>query len=132
MSPLSIASALVSRRHLVLGAEMLPVTGRKVPSRSQSLFVLKTAVSILLLGGVLVAVAYRYGVSDILAYLHQLSPMIVGLIAFGLLANAMLAVLRFQVLAFDAGHPIKWRRAMAAVGAGSLAGALFFFRSLGS
>jgi uncharacterized membrane protein YbhN (UPF0104 family) len=126
MSPFSIASALVSRRHLVLGAEMLPVTGRKVPSRSQSLFVLKSAVSVLLLGGVLVAVAYRYGVSDILAYLHQLSPMIVGLIAFGLLANATLAVLRFQVLASDAGHPIKWRRAMAAVGAGSLAGALFF------
>jgi len=105
---------------------MLPVTGRRVPSRSQSLFFLKTAISLLLLGAVLVAVAYRYGISEILAYLHQLSPAVVGLIAFGLLANAMLAALRFQVLASDAGHPINWRRAMAAVGAGSLAGALFF------
>ena len=126
MSPLSIASALVSRRNLVLEAELPPVTSRCVPSRSQSLFFLKTAISALLLGAVLIAVAYRYGVSDILAYLHQLSPMVVGLVAFGLLANATLAVLRFQVLAYDAGHPIKWRRAMAAVGAGSLAGALFF------
>jgi hypothetical protein len=105
---------------------MITAVVRKVPLQSQSIFLLKAAVSLLLLAAVLVAVVYRYGASDFLAYLHRLSPMLVGLVAIGLLANAMLAVLRFQVLASDAGHPIGWRRAMAAVGAGSLAGALFF------
>ena len=43
-----------------------------------------------------------------------------------LLANAFAAAWRFHVVATDTGHPIGYRRAMAAVGAGSLAGAAFF------
>ena len=102
MSLHTIASALAPRRARVLQAGMVSVDDSKVPSRSQSILVLKAAVTLLLLAAVLVAVAYRYGASDILAYLRQLSPAFVGLIALGLLANAMLAVLRFQVLASDA------------------------------
>lgn len=86
----------------------------------------KAAVSILLLAAVTAVVGYRYGFTGIVENVQQLSMPVIGIIVAGLLANAMVAVLRFKVLASDAGHPIGLRRAMAAVGAGSLAGALFF------
>jgi len=90
------------------------------------MFVFKATFSILLLSAVMAVVGYRYGFADIAGHLQQLSVQIVAVTIFGLLANAMIAVFRFQVLASDAGHPIGFRRAMAAVGAGSIAGALFF------
>jgi len=90
------------------------------------MFAFKAAISILLLATVTAAVGYQYGFTSILDHVRLLSAPVIGTIVVGLLANAMLAVLRFKVLAADAGHPIGLRRAMAAVGAGSLAGAMFF------
>jgi len=90
------------------------------------MFAVKTAISILLLATVIAVVGYQYGFTSILDHVRLLSMPLIGMIVVGLLANAMLAVLRFKVLAADAGHPIGLRRAMAAVGAGSLAGAMFF------
>ena len=90
------------------------------------MFAFKAAISILLLATVTAVVGYQYGFTSILDHVRLLSAPVIGTIIVGLLANAMLAVLRFKVLAADAGHPIGLRRAMAAVGAGSLAGAMFF------
>jgi len=86
----------------------------------------KTTVSLLLLATVIVVVGYQFGVAGVVVHLHQLSYQTLAMVVVCLIANAMLAVFRLQVLASDAGHSIGLRRAMAAVSAGSLAGALFF------
>jgi hypothetical protein len=90
------------------------------------MYAFKVSFSILLLVAVVVVVGSQYGLADVAGHLQQLSLPIVCVAIAGLLANAMMAVLRFRVLASDAGHPIGLRRAMGAVGAGSVAGALFF------
>jgi hypothetical protein len=88
--------------------------------------VLKSAVSFALLVGVVLLVGFYYDVSEFSDDIRALSIGALGAILFALLANAFAAVLRFKVIASEIEHPITFRRAMAAVSAGSLAGALFF------
>ncbi len=88
--------------------------------------VLKAAVSIALLVGVVVLVGYYYDLSEILSDIRSLSVGAVGLFFVALFANAFAAVLRFKIIASEIEHPIGFRRAMAAVSAGTLAGAVFF------
>ena len=87
---------------------------------------MRAAVSIVLFGTVVALVVRYYGVGDALDGVRKLSPLTVSVIVAALLANALAAALRFEVIAAFTGHPIGFRRAMAAVGAGSLAGAIFF------
>jgi hypothetical protein len=77
----------------------------------------------------LVAALFWTGISytsEVGVSLSKLSAPIIGIVAAALLANALLAVVRFQMLARDIGHTLGLQRAMAAVSAGSLAGAMFF------
>ena len=87
---------------------------------------LKAAVSVALLVMVIALVAINYDTAQVFQDIRGLSPAIMALIAAALLANALAAVLRFQVIATEVRHPIGFRRAMAVVGAGSLGGAVFF------
>ena len=87
---------------------------------------LRSSVSALLLCLAVGLVGYYYGFSGIIDTLQKLSPPTIGIVLLALLGNAFAAALRFQVVATDTGHPIGYRRAMAAVAAGSLAGAVFF------
>ncbi len=98
----------------------------KSRSVASSMQVLKAAISIVLLAGVFFLVVYYYDTSELLADARGLSVATIGMIIIALLANTLAAVLRFKVIATDIKHPIHFRRAMAIVGAGSLAGAIFF------
>jgi lysylphosphatidylglycerol synthase-like protein/O-antigen ligase/polysaccharide polymerase Wzy-like membrane protein len=88
--------------------------------------VIKAAVSLALLAGVVILVGYYYGLSEITDDFRAISIVSLGAIFAALLANAFAAVFRFKVIASEINHPIGIRPAMAAVAAGSLAGALFF------
>ncbi len=88
--------------------------------------VLKALVSIALLGGVVFLVGYYYGFSEISDDFRALSIGSSGVVFIALLVNAFAAVFRFKVIAGEIKHPIGFRSAMAAVAAGSLAGAVFF------
>ncbi|MEJ2625791.1 MAG: lysylphosphatidylglycerol synthase transmembrane domain-containing protein [Pseudolabrys sp.] len=90
------------------------------------MFIIKAGISILLFVAVTTFIGFEYGFEGIVEHTQQLSGSLIGFIAAGLLANAMMAVVRFKAIAADAGHPIGLRRAMATVGAGSLGGAMFF------
>jgi hypothetical protein len=94
-----------------------------VPPRMQ--FV-KVAISIVLLVGVVALVGMFYGVSEVVDDVRALSVAALSAVLFALLANALAAVLRFKIIATEIEYPITVRRAVAAVSAGSLAGALFF------
>ena len=73
-----------------------------------------------------VLVGYYYGLSEIYDDFRALSIWSLGAVFVALLANAFSAVFRFKVIANEIKHPIGFRSAMAAVAAGSIAGALFF------
>ena len=88
--------------------------------------IFKPLVSIALLLGVLLLVGYYYGTSEILADLHALSLGATCAFFLALFANAFAAVLRFKIIAGEIEHPIGFRRATAAVSAGTLGGAIFF------
>jgi uncharacterized membrane protein YbhN (UPF0104 family) len=98
-----------------------PITLRRFTARS-----IKIAVSIAALGAALALLAFNYDLSKVGQDLGALSPSIVAIVSIALLSNALVAVLRFKIIASDMGDAISWRRAMATVSAGSLAGALFF------
>jgi uncharacterized membrane protein YbhN (UPF0104 family) len=88
---------------------------------------LKAAISVALLLCVFWLVTFHYDTAEILLDVRGLSPSILGVVVLALLANVFAAVLRFQVIAADVNHrPVAFRRAMAVVSAGSLAGAIFF------
>ena len=87
---------------------------------------LKTAISIVLLVGVAALVGMLYGFSQVVDDVRALSIAGLSAVLVALLANALAAVFRFKVIAAEIEHPITFRRAVAAVSAGSLAGALFF------
>jgi hypothetical protein len=91
-----------------------------------SMPLLKALISIVLLVAVVVFVSLYYDTAEILNDFRALS--VGGIVAvFGaLIANALAAVARFKIIADEIEHPITFRRSMAAVSAGSLAGALFF------
>src|SRR6185437_6620395 len=107
-----------------MGRTLTAIPGSSPGSRS--IFATKAAISILLLIACIAFVAFQYGFGGIARHLQQMSAPVIVLTAAALVANAMMAVIRFKVIAADAGHPIGLRRAMAAVGAGGLGGALFF------
>jgi hypothetical protein len=94
---------------------------RRSASRS-----IKIAISIAALSAALALLAFNYDLSEVGEDLGALSAPTIVTVSVALLANALLAVLRFKVIASDMGDVISWRRAMATVSAGSLAGALFF------
>jgi len=87
---------------------------------------LKRLTSVVLLIGVIVFVGRNYNFSGLVDDAAKISPAILALIFLSLLGNALAASLRFQVVAAQIGHRVAFRQAMAAVGAGSLVGALFF------
>ena len=87
---------------------------------------LKVIISVGLLAGVILLVGFYYDTSEILGDMRGLSAGSVGIILIALLANALVAAFRFKVLAKEINHPISFGRAMAVVGGGSLAGAIFF------
>jgi len=98
---------------------------RSVRSRVHTQLI-KAAVSLALLAGVVILVGYYYGLSEISDDFRAISIVGLGAIFAALLANAFAAVFRFKVIAAEINHPIGFRPAMAAVAAGSLAGAVFF------
>jgi len=100
-------------------------------ARSNSLPILRSSalesiISLALLIAVFVLVGYYYDASHILHDLRSLSFETLGIIVVALLANALAAVLRFKIIAGEIKQPISFQRAMAVVGGGSLAGAMFF------
>lgn len=86
----------------------------------------KAIVSLAMLVASVAVLASNYDLSEVIADLTELSPATVAVISSALLANAILAVLRFKIIAADMGHRIPLSRAMTTVSAGNLAGALFF------
>src|SRR5262245_6308820 len=88
--------------------------------------ILKASVSIVLLVGVVALVGSFYNISDIVDDFRALSLPALGAIFVALFANAFAAAFRFKVIANEIKHPVTFHRAVAAVSAGSLGGALFF------
>jgi len=86
----------------------------------------KATVSIALLLAVIILIAYYYDPSEILSNIRALSFGPVCAFFAALFANAFAAVFRFKIIAKEIGHPIEFRRAMAVVSAGTLAGTMFF------
>ena len=125
--PLRLSTQLVQRSEnwQTEADQSAAVGGRPVGVRVR-MQVLKVAVSIVLLVGVFFLVSVYYDTAQILHDLRRLSVPTLAIITVGLFANTLAAVLRFKVIATEIKHPITFRRAMTAVGAGSLAGALFF------
>jgi len=125
--PLRLSTQLVQRSEnwQTEADQSAAVGGRPVGMRVR-MQVLRVAVSIVLLVGVFFLVSVYYDTAQILHDLRRLSVPTLAIITVGLFANTLAAVLRFKVIATEIKHPIPFRRAMMAVGAGSLAGALFF------
>src|SRR5580658_9606308 len=87
---------------------------------------LKWLTSILLLVGVIVFIGLNYNFSGYLDDVRRISPLVLALVLLSLFATALAASLRFQAVATQIGHRVTFRHAMAAVGVGSVGGALFF------
>jgi hypothetical protein len=87
---------------------------------------IKLVTSIILLGVVVGYLAFNFDLSEVRSDLHQLSFLTILVIFAALVANALAAALRLKTIAADIGHSVSFRKAMATVSAGSLAGALFF------
>ena len=121
MIPNNLAFADEHRAESPIGLrqENTPETSRKIGA-------LKPIVSIAMLGAVIGLLAFNYDLSEILSDMRQLSLWTIAVIFTALLANVLAATLRFRVIAADIGHSISFRRAMAAVSTGTLAGAMFF------
>src|SRR5579859_4774669 len=83
-------------------------------------------VSILLLIVGVTWVGYQFGAESIFDGIRKFSPLTASLVLSALLINAFTAAYRFKVLSSATGYPVRFRYAMAAVGAGSLGSALFF------
>ena len=88
--------------------------------------VLKATISIVLLVAVISLVGFYYDTSKILYDIRKLSVLTVAFIIAALLSNSLAGVLRFKIIAAEIEHPIGFRRAMAVVGSGGLAGTMFF------
>ncbi|HEU4662211.1 MAG TPA: lysylphosphatidylglycerol synthase transmembrane domain-containing protein, partial [Pseudolabrys sp.] len=88
--------------------------------------IIKSAVSIVLLLGIIVFVTWNFGLAPTFGALQQLSLFTLGTAFVALLANAVAAALRFRTIAGDIGHTIGLRKALAAVSVGTLAGSAFF------
>jgi hypothetical protein len=87
---------------------------------------LKWLTSIMLLIGVFVFVGLNYNFSSLLHDTDKISASVLALVFLSLMGNALAASWRFQFVAMQIGHRVTFRDAMAAVGVGSVGGALFF------
>ncbi len=83
-------------------------------------------VSVALLLAAVFYVSTNFDLQNILADLGRLSLFGIVVAILSLLANAMLAAVRFRMIASDTGFRISIPQAISAVSAGNLAGALFF------
>src|ERR1041384_3300635 len=81
----------------------------------------KIAVSLSLLVVVTVFIASSYETTAIIGDVRRLGVETLAIVALVLLANALIAVLRFKLIASDMGHQVLFRSSMATVSAGSLA-----------
>ena len=86
----------------------------------------KVTLSLALLVLALVVLASNYDLSKIQSDIRGLSPSVVAIFSSALLANALIAAIRFKAISGDMGYPVSFRQAMTAVSAGGLASALFF------
>src|SRR6185312_12075630 len=107
-------------------AEMAAMNDERAPAEKSRPVRLRMAVSFVLIAAVVALLVYYRSLGGVLAGLHRLSPVTICVIFAALMANALAAALRFEVVAAFTGYNIGFRRAMAAVGAGTLAGAAFF------
>lgn len=87
---------------------------------------LKSLTSALLFTGVIILVGLNYNFSDLVDDAGKISTPALAIVFISLLGNALAASLRFKAVATLIGHRVTFRHAMAAAGAGSLVGALFF------
>lgn len=83
-------------------------------------------VSVALLLAAVVYVGTNFDLQNILTDLGRLSLVGIVVAILSLFANAMLAAVRFRMIASDTGFRISMPQAISAVSAGNLAGALFF------
>ena len=118
---------LIARSEDWLSEEKISANSNNRPVASRAhMKVLKPAVSVTLLVGVILLVGFYYGTAEISDDIRALSVGALGAVLFALFANALAAVLRFKVIAGEIEHPVAFRQAMAIVSAGSLVGAVFF------
>ncbi|SHN82481.1 lysylphosphatidylglycerol synthase domain-containing protein [Bradyrhizobium erythrophlei] len=87
---------------------------------------IRVAVSIAALSVALALLSNNYDLSKVGQDFDALTLPVVAIVSVALLSNTLVAVIRFKIIANDMGDAMSWRRAMATVSAGSLAGALFF------
>lgn len=87
---------------------------------------MRAAVALVLVLGVTVLAVYGIGLDSIRESVGGLTVASLALAFLALLGNAVAASFRFQIIARDTGTTIGFRQAMAAVGGGSLGGAIFF------
>ena len=102
------------------------VSAKNTNQAPRKISLLRPAVSVGLLAGVIALLALNYDLSAFLSDLHQLSFWTIAIIFAALLANVVAATLRFKTIAADVGHSISFRSAMATVSTSNLAGAIFF------
>lgn len=87
---------------------------------------IQAIVSVGLLAAAVAYVGTNFDLGTIFEDLRQLSVLGIAVAVLSLFANAVLAAVRFKVIARDTGFRISLPQAISAVSAGSLAGALFF------
>jgi hypothetical protein len=86
----------------------------------------KVTVSITMIAIALGVLASNFDLWKIQSDIRALSPSAVVIFSSALLANVLIAAIRFRAISGDMGYPVSVRQAMTAVSAGGLAGALFF------
>jgi Lysylphosphatidylglycerol synthase TM region len=86
----------------------------------------KVTVSLAMIAIALGVLASNFELSKMQSDVRALSPSAVVIFSSALLANVLIAAIRFRAISGDMGYPVSVRQAMTAVSAGGLAGALFF------
>lgn len=86
----------------------------------------KALISLGLLIGGLVFLFSKYKLSSLSEDLHALTASVLAVAFLALVTNAVLASLRFKVIAEDMGQKVPFREALRTVSASGLAGAIFF------
>jgi hypothetical protein len=120
------SAAVSDRAERWLSGEKASAAEKTCATASVRMQVRKATVSIALLLAVIILIGYYYDPSEILSNIRTLSFGPVCAFFAALFANAFAAVFRFKIIAKEIGHPIGFRRAMAVVSAGTLAGTMFF------
>jgi uncharacterized membrane protein YbhN (UPF0104 family) len=87
---------------------------------------MRSLITLALLALVVTVVLLQSNPADILLAAHEISWSVVATALIALLLNGVAAAYRLKIIARDLGSEISFREAMAAVSAGSMAGAAFF------